>query len=102
MTYVCPVCSYGLLNKPPEDYSICPSCGTEFELDDRFKSPVELRREWLEAGAPWFSSRVKPPEMWGEYRASLLASNVASTSQRRDVIFEGYSTLLPITVLRLT
>ena len=40
---------------PPSDYHICPSCGTEFGLDDDLVTHEELRNRWLSAGAPWFS-----------------------------------------------
>lgn len=62
--YLCPVCGYNKLEHPPEDYFICPSCGTEFGYDDFTATHDELRRRWLNRGAPWFSSFTAPPENW--------------------------------------
>lgn len=71
MKYVCPVCGYDQLRKPPEDYFICSCCGTEFGYEDfsetesgrreRWKS---LRARWLERGAPWFSTVTSRPSDW--------------------------------------
>jgi hypothetical protein len=62
--YLCPVCGYERLEDPPKDFTICPSCGTEFGYDDAFSSHAELRAKWLRNGAPWWS-RVDPrPENW--------------------------------------
>jgi len=49
---------------PPEDYNICPSCGTEFGYDDAALSHEELRAEWLEEGASWWSPAQPPPPGW--------------------------------------
>lgn len=59
----CPVCSYPdeSMTSPPEPYSICPGCGTEFGLDDEVTSHAELRAEWLRKGAKWFSHHTPPP-----------------------------------------
>ena len=73
MTYVCPVCGYSQLEHPPQDFTICPSCGTEFELDDEVRSPEQLRRDWLRAGAPWFDPEVPQPRGWRQYRLEELA-----------------------------
>jgi hypothetical protein len=56
--YVCPVCGF-ILDFPPEDFNICPSCGVEFGAETSIYSIVELRKNWLDRGAPW-SSRVQP------------------------------------------
>jgi hypothetical protein len=73
MNYQCPVCGYGALTQPPERYSICPCCGTEFELDDCMTSHEELRRQWLRAGAPWFSRATPPPDGWNPSEQLLAA-----------------------------
>lgn len=52
--YTCPVCGYDELNSPPENFSICPSCGTEFGYDDHRKSHAKLRAEWIQNGLEWF------------------------------------------------
>lgn len=69
MRYTCPVCGYSNLTKPPEDFYICPCCGTEFENDDFEVSHAELRDSWLSAGAPWFSQFTSPPSGWNIRKA---------------------------------
>ena len=41
--YTCPVCAYAALIYPPEDFTICPSCGTDFGYHDSNKTNAELR-----------------------------------------------------------
>jgi hypothetical protein len=62
MNYVCPVCFYDQMPYPPEDYHICPCCGTEFENDDAEYSYAELRCQWILGGALWFYEQ--PPQNW--------------------------------------
>jgi len=83
MGYMCPVCGYTRLPRPPEDYLICSCCGTEFGYDDfadnddqRERRWIDLRRGWLERGAPWFSVAVRPPANWNPY-VQLLDSRLA-------------------------
>src|SRR5215207_9058316 len=74
MTYYdCPVCGYDRLTKPPENFYICPSCGTEFELDDDERSHQELRSEWIDKGLLWFSQATTPPKEWSPYRQLIIA-----------------------------
>jgi hypothetical protein len=47
---------------PPEDYNICPCCGTEFGYDDESKSFAQLRHEWIVGGMRWFFRQ--PPPFW--------------------------------------
>lgn len=54
MCYLCPVCFFDQLPYPPNDYHICPCCGTEFENDDAEYSYAELRDRWIASGASWF------------------------------------------------
>ena len=64
MKYTCPVCGYMELEDPPEDYNICPCCGTEFDLDD-FDTPYTvLRARWIDRGMKWFSCARKQPANW--------------------------------------
>jgi len=72
MKYPCPVCGYDALSTAPSDYTICPSCGTEFGYDDVAHSLEELRDRWVLAGARWFSSHTPAPPNWNA--ASQLAS----------------------------
>ena len=54
--YTCPVCFYSELDFNPlkKDYDICPSCGTEFGLDDFDESYLELREKWVKWGCRWW------------------------------------------------
>jgi hypothetical protein len=71
--YRCPVCGYEQLQDPPRNYSICPSCGTEFGLDDAKKSHVQLRLEWVMAGGNWFSRARRPPPNWNPWQQLIGA-----------------------------
>jgi hypothetical protein len=66
MVNMCPVCGYGM-EDPPEDYNICPSCGTEFGLHDTNASIAMLRAAWLRSGAHWWSSVDPQPQRWDPY-----------------------------------
>jgi len=65
MRYTCPVCLYAVLPYPPQDYHICPCCGTEFGNDDAEYSYEQLRELWIAAGARWFFRN--PPPNWNPY-----------------------------------
>ena len=65
--FVCPVCGFTDAASPPFDdgqgewyQEICPSCGTQFGHDDTSTSHVELRRQWLQSGAKWWSPNAAP------------------------------------------
>jgi len=62
--YTCPVCFYNGLEESPValSYEICPSCGTEFAVDDSEKSWKELRQDWKDKGCVWWSKYEKPKE----------------------------------------
>jgi hypothetical protein len=60
--FLCPVCYYNQMPDPPQDYNICPCCGTEFGYDDEFKSFGQLRSDWIAAGMRWFFRQ--PPSFW--------------------------------------
>lgn len=77
MTYICPVCGYDELTQPPKNFSICDSCGTEFESDDFDRSYAELRHDWISRHMPWFSKSTLPPRNWSPYR-QLVAANFGS------------------------
>lgn len=79
--YVCPVCGF-LLQHPPEDFNICPSCGVEFGYETESRSFSELRDEWLRSGAQW-ASKVHPiPSNWNAVKqlANLGTITVPSGS----------------------
>jgi len=60
---------------------MCPSCGTEFGVDDVDQSFSEIRGQWLDAGAPWWSTVIPPPSNWNpinqinELQKELAAAN---------------------------
>ena len=56
--YLCPICGF-LLDVPPADYNICPSCGVEFGSDTVEWTYQELQRGWIDRGMEW-TSRVIP------------------------------------------
>jgi|SRR5205809_3691288 len=64
----CPVCGYLQMTSPPEDFYICPCCGTEFGYDDSTRSHLQLRNAWLASGAKWFSNYTKMPFGWNGFR----------------------------------
>lgn len=85
--YMCPVCGYGQLSDPPLNFTICPSCGTEFGYDDAFVNHAELRIQWLRNGARWWSPVDRPPADWDAYIqvdnvASFLWSRLRETNQQ--------------------
>lgn len=73
MRFTCPVCYFPDMHEPPQQYNICECCGTEFGLDDEFRSHAELRLEWLTNGAKWFFET--PPPHWNPY-TQLFRANV--------------------------
>lgn len=73
-TYLCPVCGYDGLDLPPDNHTICPSCGTQFGLDTLLHSVDELRLRWLALGARWWSeSDVAPPGWDGRRQVQRVA-----------------------------
>lgn len=79
MKYLCPVCGYDTLSKPPSDYAICPCCATEFGHDDLTHSFDELRDRWIVNGARWFSSYTPAPPNWS------VASQFANLLRRKPL-----------------
>jgi hypothetical protein len=61
----CPVCAYRELPYPPNNYNICPCCGTEFGNDDQLVTHFQLRQQWIANGAHWFFG--DPPVNWDPY-----------------------------------
>ena len=79
--YMCDVCGYPRLRRPARDHIICPSCGTEFGLDDADPgaAPVDikarLRSQWIDHGMRWFSRVTHAPMNWNGY-AQLVAARL--------------------------
>jgi len=92
MSYQCPVCGYNEMAQPPENFYICPSCGTEFENDDFEVSHANLRERWLDLGAPWFSKAVPRPNEWNpisQLRAAGFISKPEQTTSGRVKIVQS-------------
>jgi len=71
MPFDCPVCGYRKLRRPPLNYLICPSCGTEFGYHDFAETPERrnerwesLRARWIAREMPWHSRVTQPPPDW--------------------------------------
>jgi hypothetical protein len=59
---------------PAVEGNICPCCGTEFGYDDDLGVTYrQIRDNWLEQGAPWFSPVDPQPDDWNAI-AQLVAS----------------------------
>jgi hypothetical protein len=68
MNYLCPVCGFAELRVPPSDFSICPSCGTEFGYDDSSLTHEQLRNIWIASGAHWFAvDEWQIPQHWNPF-----------------------------------
>jgi hypothetical protein len=72
--YICPVCGF-LLDYPPRDFNICPSCGVEFGADTVEYSYDELRQAWRERGQTWSSSVIERP---ANYNPQLQLQNLGA------------------------
>jgi hypothetical protein len=97
--YTCPVCGYQGLRRPPQDFLICSSCGTEFGYDDSSLSHEELRARWIGRATPWFSQATPPPVGWSSYdqmKAAGLkvyantAINATSSSGNAPLFWTNY------------
>ena len=87
--YTCPVCGYAALEEPTVDlmgeptYAICPSCGTQFGADDLARSHVELRSDWIAAGAAWWTESKAMPSGWSASEQLAAAGLTAPTDGPR-------------------
>jgi len=95
--YLCPVCGYGM-QEPPENYNICPSCGTEFGVHDVNASIQELRTVWLQGGCNWWSCSDPKPVNWNPYQqlahlaeAAFAGEGIVSVSGSA-----GYDSTFPV------
>lgn len=77
--FTCLVCGYPDMEDPVSGdndfptFAICPSCGTEFGLDDANKSYAELRAVWIRNGMSWWSKSRAEPEGWDPSEQLKLA-----------------------------
>lgn len=86
MRFTCPVCYFAALQEPATPYNICDCCGTEFGVDDEFRSHAELRAAWIHAGARWFFRT--PPVGWNPW-AQLYSANVAQVPFAAPIAYYG-------------
>lgn len=73
MSNTCTVCGFNGLEEPPVNYTICPSCGTEFGYTDFMRSHEELRQRWEEGGLQWCSTVIPQPPKWNGFKQLLDA-----------------------------
>lgn len=63
----CLVCGFGM-GDPPQDFNICPCCGTEFGYmdvaPDRAARLSELRQFWIAGGMKWWNEYSPAPLDW--------------------------------------
>ncbi len=78
--YLCPVCGYGM-QEPPENYNICPCCGTEFGVHDVNASIQDLRTSWLQGGCNWWSQSDSKPDNWNPYQQLAHLAEAAFAGQ---------------------
>lgn len=55
------------MDDPPRNFNICPSCGTEFGLNDVNASISDLRAEWIAMGTQWWSRTDPRPPNWNPF-----------------------------------
>jgi hypothetical protein len=94
--HTCPVCGFNKLEFPPDDYNICPSCGTEFDLDDVGVGYDVLREKWKAGGYVWWSRYEAPPFDWDPVK--LLNTVEAVTHQTNKIIELKYEELYRVPI----
>ncbi len=98
MQNLCYVCGYEM-DEPPSEYNICPSCGTEFGVNDANASVEELREAWIETGPKWWSDTDPKPPNWNPFEqlARITASRSVVASKSIFHIETASSFDLPLT-----
>lgn len=97
---LCLVCGYEM-DDPPRDYNVCPSCGTEYGVNDVNASFEQLRQAWIATGPAWWSKTDLKPENWNPSRqlanlgsGSLMPSIYISTGTTLKLNFSMVHPLL--------
>ncbi len=62
LKYVCPVCGYNQMARPPQNGSLCECCCTEFGVSDVGRTHDQLRDIWIKHGTTWRGEAVPPPD----------------------------------------
>jgi hypothetical protein len=94
---LCLVCGYEM-DDPPRDYNVCPSCGTEYGVNDVNASYEQLRQAWIATGPAWWSKTDPQPENWSPSRqlANLGAAIPSLSIQSTGTMFTlAFSTIHP-------
>ena len=86
--HICPVCGYNKLEFPPKDFTICPSCGTEFGYQDAAVSHSVLRQKWIAKGMLWHSRVIARPLFWDANQQLLHANLIFDAPWLKNVKFE--------------
>ena len=71
--HICPGCGYAKLEFAPEDFTICPSCGTEFGYQDATRSYYDLCQDWIAGGLKWHSRVEELPFPWNPYNQLITS-----------------------------
>ena len=92
-TYTCPVCGFNELSSPPRNWTICPSCLTEFGSSYDEWGPEEFRKEWIGSGAKWSADYWQRPQNWSPF-VQLRNIGYQATPEDHKAVFaaEGYAT----------
>lgn len=97
--HTCPVCGYAQLEFPPEDFTICPSCGTEFGYQDTSRSHATLRQEWIAGGLQWHSRVENPPPRWNPYWQLIKANHDGDIPDAKRIVIRqviSYAAFIPM------
>jgi len=93
---LCPVCGFQM-EEPPIGYNICPCCGTEFELHTAYTNIIDLRRNWINNGARWWSISDPIPRGWNPYlqmfNANLETSSISWLNMLKVTIPTRFSSV---------
>jgi hypothetical protein len=90
-TGLCPVCGFELADGVRE-FSLCPSCGTEFGYSDAATSHEELRVRWVSLGGPWSGRPELRPLRWDPVQQLEAAGlDAAANRLRADLAGTGLS-----------
>jgi hypothetical protein len=100
MAFMCPVCGYPDLPVPPQDYEICPSCGTEFEYHDARRSHSDLRQTWIRNGFVWHSQVVPRPQGWNGWLQIINAKMGSDLPQLKVGLLLRAETVIRNTEIR--
>lgn len=98
--YMCPVCGYKNLKKPPKNHVICPSCGTQFGYSDvgpesKAIRYAGLREYWIKNGKRWHSTVIQPPLYWNADQQLIDAHlTFSSTAPKIRVTFRTSQTAI--------